>query len=462
MDNVITFGTDGFRAVIGENFTFENVKCIAQAIALYLKDKNNDFSKPILIGYDTRFMAEKFASFCADVLADNGLNVLLSNSFLPTPVLAFAAKEMNTQGAIMFTASHNPPEYLGMKFIPEYAGPATSDITDKILQNLNKPIKDSSKGKVELFCPKNIYFNHIEKIINFEKLIKLNKNICFDALFGTSQGYFDEILENHSINLKKIHCYRDALFGGNMPEPKEKYLSELKEFVKNTDSCVGFSNDGDADRFAVIDENGEFVTPNEIMAILLIHLIKNKKMTGNLVKTVAGSMMLDIIAKKLNIDVIETAVGFKHVGQAMRENNVILGGEESGGLSIKGHIPEKDGILANLLILEAIAYSNKTLAELRKDLKLLCNTNFINKRFDLKLDEKTISGAKDKLLNYSDRMICDKKIINISKKDGIKFYLENAWILIRFSGTEPLLRIYFEAEDENFINKGFETIKAML
>ena len=197
------------------------------------------------------------------------------------------------------------------------------------------------------------------------------------------------------------------------------------------------------------------------MAILLIHLIKNKKMTGCLVKTVAGSMLLDKIAENLNIDVIETAVGFKHVGQAMRENEVILGGEESGGLSIKGHIPEKDGILANLLILETIAYSNKTLVELRKELHSFCDKNFINKRFDLKLDEKTINDAKAKLLNFSGNMIYGKKIVKTSKKDGIKFYFDEAWILIRFSGTEPLLRIYFEAEDEDFINRGFEEIKNM-
>ena len=462
MNNGITFGTDGFRAIIGENFTFENVKNITQAIALYVRNKNNNSSKPVLVGFDTRFMAEKFAVFCADILAECGLNVLLANSFLPTPVLAFAAKKMNTQGAIMFTASHNPPEYLGMKFIPEYAGPATSDITDKILENLDKQIPELSKGNIELFSPKNIYFEHLEKIIDFEKIRKMDKNICFDALYGTAQGYFDYILEKHSLNPQKIHCYRDALFGGNMPEPKEKYLSELKTMVKKTDLSVGFSNDGDADRYAVIDENGEFVSPNEIMAILLIHLINNKKMAGSLVKTVAGSMLLDKVAEKLNIDVIETPVGFKHVGQAMRENNVIIGGEESGGLSIKGHIPEKDGILANLLVLEAIAYSNKTLSELRNELNLYCDKKYINRRFDLKLDEETIKSAKEKLLNFSDRTICGKEIVKLSKKDGIKFYLDNAWILIRFSGTEPLLRIYFEAEDEDFINNGFEKIKEIL
>ncbi|MCQ2957572.1 MAG: phosphoglucomutase/phosphomannomutase family protein [Candidatus Gastranaerophilales bacterium] len=459
----IKFGTDGYRAIIGEKFTFENVELIVKSISCYAK-KHYGIEKPLLVGYDTRFMADKFASFAADLLKTLGHKVLLSESYIPTPALAFCAKEYNSAGALMFTASHNPPEYCGIKYIPDYAGPATSDITNELIENLGLEQGDVKEGTLTLFNAKKDYFAHLNTIIDFEKIKTLKTTICFDPLYATANGWFDEILKEHNLDVKIIHNWRDPLFGGCMPEPKDKYLGEFKFLVLENHPAVGFSNDGDADRYAIIDENGYFVTPNEVMAILLNHLLKYKNAKGSLVKTVAGSLMLDKIAEHYGIDVIETAVGFKHVGEAMRNNQTVIGGEESGGLSIGSHIPEKDGILANLLMLEAVAYSGKTIVELRNEISEIINAKYINKRFDLKLTEEEKSKSMDLFLNNPPEEFYGKKIKNICKKDGVKFYLEggNDWILIRFSGTEPLLRIYFESLDAGFIDSAYNEIRSLI
>ncbi|MDD3593010.1 MAG: phosphoglucomutase/phosphomannomutase family protein [Candidatus Gastranaerophilales bacterium] len=461
MPHNIKFGTDGFRAIIAEDFTFKNVELITKSIAIYIKNRYGA-DKPVLIGYDTRFMADKFAKFSAEILQSLGYKVLLSNAFLPTPAIAYCAKHLCSAGAIMFTASHNPPEYCGIKYIPDYAGPATNAITDEIVANIGiEPQPSGKKHEIQTFCAKDYYFAALEELIDFDKIKTLKTKIIFDPLYATAQGYFDTILNKNGIEVTTIHNWTDPLYGGHMPEPKEQYLGELKQLVLSNQNAVGFSNDGDADRYGVFDENGEYVTPNEVMTILLNHLIKYKKAKGKLIKTVAGSLMLDKTAEIYNIEVIETAVGFKHVGEAMRENPTIIGGEESGGLSIGVHIPEKDGILANLLVLEAMAYAQKPLFELKKEIKELIKTNYINKRYDLKLSEEQKQKMLDLFLNTPPTSFAGKAVTKTCKKDGVKFYMDdnNSWILIRFSGTEPLLRIYFESPDENFIEQAFNEIK---
>ena len=448
----IKFGTDGWRAVVGVDFTAENVEIVTKAIAKYVYD-NFGIHKKIIIGYDPRNMAREFSGQCANILAELGFKVLYSKKVVPTPIIAFNAKHMDAC-AIMFTASHNPPEYLGIKFIPDYAGPATSDITDEIVANLDYGFERKITGTVEEVNFENAYFEHIRKLIDFDKIRQLNKNIIFDGLYSATIGYFDKLLCEADIKFNAIRMMHDINFGGGMPEPKPKFMSDLIELVKKTPNAIGFANDGDGDRFGVINENGEYVTPNEIIAILMLHLKKNKNLNGSLVKTVGASFMLDKVAEKYGIEVIETAVGFKHVGEAMRKHNPIIGGEESGGLSIQGHIPEKDGILANLLVLEAMAYENKTLVELQRDLENLAGCKFYNDRVDLKLEtreeiEKIIEKFK------TTDTFADMRVLRKDFKDGVKLYLEDntSWILVRPSGTEPLLRIYFESDSLEKIEK---------
>lgn len=444
----IKFGTDGWRAVVGKDFNDENVNLVINAIAKLILD-NFGIDKKVIIGYDPRNKADEYALKAAEILCNLGFNVELSEKFLPTPVLAFYARILNA-GAIMFTASHNPSEYLGIKYIPDYAGPATSDITSQIVKNINKPISSLRQGSItkrEFF---EEYFEHLDELIDFNIIKKSNINIVFDALYSAANGYFDRILDKKGIKYEILHNYRDINFGGGLPEPKPKYLKELTEKVKEKPFSIGLSNDGDADRYGIINEHGQYVTPNEVMGMLLIHLVKNKKVSGKYVKTVGASLMHDILAMKLGIGLIETPVGFKHVGQAMRENDVIIAGEESGGLSIKGHIPEKDGLLANLLVLEMVAKEQKPLFELQEYLHRFIGTTFINDRIDIKLDSK--DEITDILNKFSSDMQLHELlgITSIGRKDGIKLYLNDhkSWILVRPSGTEPLLRIYIETDSD--------------
>lgn len=444
MKSEIKFGTDGWRAITDEVFTDENVKIAVLAIGKYIFETFGA-DKTVIIGYDPRRKADFFAKSTAEQLKNLGFNVLISDRVIPTPVLAFQAKERNAC-ALMFTASHNPPEYLGLKFIPDYAGPATKEITDKITENLGAEFEPfSTNGSITTvdFAPE--YFSHLETIINFKKIQSSAPKFIFDGLYSATIGYFDKILENHDINFETLHMHHDPNFGGAMPEPKPQYLGELIEKIRTTKGVIGFANDGDGDRFGVINENGNYVTPNEIIGILLLHLKKNKKYQGALVKTVGASLMLNILAEKLGIELIETAVGFKHVGEAMRKFNPIIAGEESGGLSIQNHIPEKDGILANLLILEAMAYENKTLVELQEELKTLIGKEFINDRVDKRLDNlDEIKPFLEKLKTLTH--LGDAKIVKTDLTDGVKLFFADgeSWILARPSGTEPLLRIYFE------------------
>ncbi len=477
MSNSIKFGTDGWRAVVGKDFNEENVSIVSRAIGKYVFD-NYGIYKTIIVGYDPRNMAKEFSTQCAKILQDIGFKVLYSDKVLPTPVLAYNAKLLDAC-AVMFTASHNPPEYLGIKFIPDYAGPATSEITDEIVSNFGKDISSNIKGKIIITDFSNAYFRRIKEIIDFSKIKDSANNfhILFDGLYSSSIGFFDKLLSDNNIKYDCIHMYHDTNFGGGMPEPKPQYMGEAIDYViqRNQEAersrrqaikgnelaplpsaspafFVAFANDGDADRFGVIDENGDYVTPNEIIAILLTHLKKNKNYSGCLVKTVGASLMLDIVAQKLGVEVVETPVGFKHVGEAMRKYNPIIAGEESGGLSIQGHIPEKDGILANLLILEAMAYENKTLVQLRKDLADFVGCSFINTRVDKKLENiEEIKPTIEKFSSLDE--IAGMKIIRKDYKDGVKLYLEDekSWVLVRPSGTEPLLRIYMESDSSEKI-----------
>ena len=448
----IKFGTDGWRAIVGKDFNAENVETVIKAIGKYVYEKFGA-EKKILIGYDPRNKAEEFSKQAAEILSGLGFEVLYSDKIIPTPVLAFNAKFLDAC-AVMFTASHNPPEYLGIKFIPDYAGPATSDITDELVANLGKSPDKFAQGRVIEYNFSPAYFEHIKSLIDFTAIRKIKSKIIFDGLYAASIGYFDKILKEENIPFEAIHMYHDVNFGGGMPEPKPKYLQELIAKVKEYDNAVGFANDGDSDRFGVINEKGEYVSPNEIIAILLMHLKTHKNFKGGLVKTVGASLLLNKTAEKLEVDVIETAVGFKHVGDAMRKFNPIIGGEESGGLSIQGHIPEKDGILANLLILEAMAYADKPLFEMQKDLYDFVGCYFYNDRIDKHLNNTDeIKPVLDEF--RSKKTMGEFKVKSIDTKDGVKLYFDDdtSWILVRPSGTEPLLRIYFESDSLEKIEK---------
>lgn len=434
----IKFGTDGFRGIIAKEFTFETVERIIKALSLYLKQE-----KTIIVGYDPRFLASDFAGFCAELLKQYGFKVILSSKVVPTPIVAYCAKYYpDSIGAIMLTASHNPKEYQGIKFIPNYGGPATKAITDEILTYLDKDITPKEGGRITTLDLEEEYFSSLEKIIDFDIIKKNQPKIIYDGLYSSSVGYFDKLLKTHGIEFISYNLFHSSDFGGGLPEPKPKFMHNTKK------GYITVANDGDADRYGVIDEEGSWVSPNIIMALLLKYLSKKGK-KGAVIKTVGVSNIVDVTASKLGIKAITTPVGFKWLSEQMRIQETILAGEDSGGLSIGGHVPEKDGLLANLLIIEMLASENKTLVELQKELFEFTNCKFFVDRVDVKLEnDKQASVLEEKFSKFD-------KISNLEIKekltiDGLKVLLDDklSSLLIRKSGTEPLLRFYIESDNK--------------
>lgn len=468
--NKIVFGTDGWRGLTARDFTFDNVNLVAKAIGLYVRDTYRN--KPVVIGYDTRFLAYEFAMEVSNVLNSMGFNTLISKEPVPTPTIAFAAMKYDTAGAVMLTASHNPPEYSGIKYIPDYAGPATPDITDEIVSNVQlyqdgslKFKEAPEKGKAEFFEPKKDYFECLTNLLDMKKLKESKLKVAYDPLYATGIGYVDGFLKEYTkCEVKTIHDNRDPLFGGGMPEPAEKYLGDLKELIIKDGYDLGLANDGDSDRFGVMDENGRFYTPNQVISLLLRHLVKNKGLKGSVVRTIATTHLLDKLAKHYDVKIIETPVGFKYVGAQMRETDVIIGGEESGGLSILGHIPEKDGVLADLLIVEMMEYEKKPLSKIWDDLINEIGYSPSNKRLDLHLNDEDKKYVMSLFKNQTPQELAGLKLTGIKTIDGVKMTFEdtNSWVVVRASGTEPIIRVYIETDSAEKLAK-FETdIKALL
>ena len=458
MNTKIKFGTDGFRGILGKEFTIETVTKIVNAIAEYLGQGT------VIIGYDPRQDADKYAKCAANILADFGFDVILSSKVVPTPVVAYMAKTTkNCAGALMFTASHNPPEYLGIKFIPNYGGPATNEITkeiENIIELKHHKFEKSDKTADGSVIKKDFsvdYFEILEDLIDFDAIKNNPPKIIYDALFSASLGYFDEILKRNNIDFEIYNNKYDPNFGGFLPEPKEEFMHNKKE------GFITFANDGDADRYGVIDEKGNYVSPNIVLAMLLKYLKETKKYNGCMVKTVGVSQLVDVVAEKLNVEVIETPVGFKYLGEAMRMNKTILAGEDSGGLSTGDYISEKDGIYANLLILEMVSKLNKPLYQLKEEILEFAGVHFVQDRVDVKLSD---DSKKEEIINEIKFLenFANQKVVKKSEIDGVKLYLEDekTKILIRKSGTEPLLRFYIETDSNSKLNSIKEFIKGYI
>lgn len=451
----IKFGTDGWRSIIAEDFTFDNVRVVAQAIADYI----NGTPKPgegIVVGYDNRFLSEKFAEAVAEVLTGNDIPVYVPERAVPTPVAAFSIRHLNARGAVMLTASHNPPEYHGIKFIPEFAGPALPEETEMIEANANVVL---ASGKIKTMRKKQAenknlwqtvnplpeYTSHLLGLVDGEQIKKKKLKVVVDPLYGAGIGYMENVLRELKCQTESIHNYRDPLFGGSMPDPAEYNLSELKEKVLSTGADLGIALDGDADRFAIIDSNGKFFTPNELLSLLLDHLIMNRNQKGLVARTCATTHMLDKVAQFHGLPVEETKVGFKYIGQKLMDDNALLGGEESGGMSIKGHVPEKDGILGACLVVELITASGAALSDVQQQLfkrygKLVSN------RLDIEIAPEEKERVLDELHNFDPGQLDSERIVEKISIDGTKLVAaDGSWVLIRPSGTEPIFRVYAEA-----------------
>lgn len=445
----IRFGTSGWRAIIADEFTFEKVRAVTEAICSYLKDNFSEDQRTLIVGHDSRFMGEKFSEVAAEIAKAKGFRVLLCNHPTPTPTISHAIRDQKAVGALNFTASHNPPEYQGIKFSTSDGAPALPEITKQIEANIENAVtlENADGGSIEEFDARQAYLDDLKTKIRFDVIAEAKGTYAYDALWGTGRGYLNKVLTDLGLEVETIHDWRDVTFGGQAPEPGEEHLDELREAVKSKNLTLGVSTDGDGDRFGVIDSNGEFIQPNDLVAILSDYLAESRGWTEGLARSVATSGLIDKVAEKRGLKLHETPVGFKFIGELINKDEIILGGEESAGLSIKGHFPEKDGILACLLAIEAVAARGKSLTEQLEEL-----TNEVgrlySKRIGVKLTDEVQKSLKEKLAQEPTG-IEGRKIERINRLDGVKFIFDDgSWMLMRPSGTEPLVRIYAETENK--------------
>ena len=459
----IRFGTSGWRAVIADEFTFENVRKVVNAICSYLKTQEGSEGGTIIVGHDSRFMGEKFSEFAAELMARKGFHVLFCTGPTPTPTISHAIRSRSALGALNFTASHNPPEYQGIKFSTGDGAPALPEITRAIEELIRSDAEAEAKtgGSVEAFDPKEAYFADLRTKVRFEAIKAAGGRYAYDALWGTGRGYLNTLIADLGLEIETINDHRDVLFGGRSPEPSEEKLFELRERVTTKGLTLGLSTDGDADRFGVIDADGTFITANKLIALLADYLIESRGWKLGLARSVATSHLIDRVAELHGVELHETPVGFKFIGELINEDAIVLGGEESAGLSIRGHYPEKDGILACLLAAEAVAERKASLGEQLTELYKKTG-RLESERIGVKLNEEIAAKLKTKLAEDPTE-IAGRKIRSVNRMDGVKFLFENGyWMLMRPSGTEPMVRIYAESESREELNELLEAGKSYL
>jgi phosphoglucomutase len=458
MTSVIKFGTSGWRGLIARDFTFENVRLATQGIALYLKaERAREGSamqgrKPVVIlGHDTRFLGREFSLAAAEVLTNAGLTPLLCERDAPTPVISYAIRDRKAIGGINMTASHNPAEWQGLKFSTSNGAPATPEVTRQIEGNVAELLSQNWGMKpavVGTFACKTIdpqpaYFKQLKKLIDFAAIRKAKLRVAVELMYGTGRGYLDTLLKEAGARVTAFNDEPNPLFGGHHPEPNAEGMAEASRLVRSGKAQIGLGLDGDADRFGIVDQDGTWLTPNQILALALYHLKKNRGWTGAVVRTVPTSHQVDAVAELLGVKVHETPVGFKYIGALMETEPIIVGGEESGGLSVRGHVPEKDGILACLLMAELVATERKSLGKILRELEKKTGA-FHTDRLNVKVRDKEALLAK---LGSGLTSIGSFPVEKFINTDGFKFLLPNReWVAFRASGTEPLIRCYIEAK----------------
>jgi phosphoglucomutase len=465
MTSAIKFGTSGWRGLIARDFTFASVRLAAQGIALYLNDELARTGSPIagrkpvvIIGHDTRFLGREFSLAVAEVLANAGLTPLLCERDAPTPVISYTIRDRKAIGGINMTASHNPAEWQGLKFSTSNGAPATPEVTQQIearvndLLSQNWSIKSAVVGtfQCKTIDPRPAYFKQIKKLIDFRAIRKAKLKLAIELMYGTGRGYLDTLLEGAGARVTVFHNEINPLFGGHHPEPNAEGMAEVSKLVRSGKAQLGLGLDGDADRFGIVDRDGTWLTPNQVLALALYHLKKNRKWTGAVVRTVPTSHQVDAVAELLGVKVHETPVGFKYIGALMESEPIIVGGEESGGLSVKGHVPEKDGILACLLMAELVATEKKSPGRILKDLEKKTGA-FNTDRLNVKVRDKEALLAK---LGSGLTSIGSFPVEKFINTDGYKFLLPNReWVAFRASGTEPLIRCYIEAKSASQLKR---------
>jgi phosphomannomutase len=446
----IKFGTDGWRGVIADDFTFANIAKVALATANFYK-RHKKIKNGIVIGYDSRFLSREFAEKVAEVLGNRGIKVILSDKISSTPMVSLLTKKLNAAGGVVITASHNPARYNGFKIKGDFGGPAFPETIEKVEKELKKVIKLDVKSKksfqellekgiIRKIDFTSVYIEDIKSKINVDLIKSAGIRIAYDAMHGAGQGVMDQILPL----TVSIRGSFNPSFGGSHPEPLPQHTPGLIEAVVKNSCDIGIATDGDADRIGAFDEKGTFVDSHRIFALLLKYFIEEKKMTGEVAKSFSVSQIIDAMCKKYGLVLHETPVGFKYLCRLMVDRDILIAAEESGGLGVKGHLPERDGTYIGLLLCEIMAIRKKKLSELVNELMAEFGWHYFN-RYDARLTEK----EKNRIMAFykkGPKQIGGFSIQRIETKDGFKLFVENGWILVRASGTEPLIRFYAEAE----------------
>jgi phosphomannomutase len=473
----IHFGTDGWRAVISDTFTYSNLRMVAQAIADAVASDDWDKSgnggqapdpRKIVVGFDTRFLSDRYAIEVARVLSANGFTVLLSQSDAPTPAISYAVKNNNAVAAVMITASHNAPRYNGVKLKAAFGGSALPEQSRRVEiyindneqrargPNLMEYEKAREMGLIQKFNPLPAYFDHLRNLIDTDVISNERLRVVVDSMYGSGRGVMKAFLKGTSCEVFEIRGEMNPGFGGVHPEPIEKHLGPLASAISSGMGNFGVCTDGDADRIGAMDERGNFVDPHKIMALSLKYLVEKRGLSGAVVRTVSTTRMIDRLAKRYGLTLYETPVGFNHIADYMMSEDVLIGGEESGGISFKGHIPEGDGTAMGLLLIEMVAAEKKSLHEMVNELLADVGPAFYE-RSDLRLSRPVAKAEMaDLLTKQAPAEIGGEKVTEVSTRDGVKYILaDDSWLLIRPSGTEPVLRVYAEGRTQ-------EMVKALL
>jgi phosphoglucomutase len=457
MPTQIKFGTSGWRAVMAEDFTFANVRRAVTGIARYVASQKPQGAR-VIVGRDPRFLGETFCSMAAEILSAHGITPLVASEPAPTPALSYAVIHNKADGVINFTASHNPPEYNGIKFSTPDGVPALPEVTRKIEAEIvaadGNPAQESSLGslKPQSLDPKPDYLTRLRETVDLNAVRKAGLKVVFDPMFGAARGYSDELLRAAGVQVATVHDSRDVLFGGHAPEPDDHLLETLREKMRETGAQIGVATDGDADRFGIVDADGSFLQPNYIIALLFDYLVESRGWKNGVAKSVATTNLINALARKHGVELYETPVGFKYIGELIMQDKIAIGGEESAGLSIRHHVPEKDGVLAGLLCCEAVANRGKSLREQLQDISNQVGS-FFPQRENFRLTPEVKTKFTEKLKSDPHEFL-GHKVTEAVRKDGLKLVLnDGSWVCYRLSGTEPVVRVYSEARSEEGLEK---------
>jgi phosphoglucomutase len=461
MSSAIRFGTSGWRAIVADEFTVANIRLAVAGIAAYVKTQPEPHR--VLVGRDPRFLGESFVAEAASVLSAAGVTPIVIPDAAPTPAIAYAVRQLKTSGAINFTASHNPPEYNGIKFSTHDGAPALPDVTKQIEAAI--AAIESSGAEVPKVAPpasgyeqadvKPAFLTRLAELVDLKAIAKSGIKVVYDPFWGAGRGYSSELLRSAGVSVETVHDFRDVLFGGHAPEPDDHLLGDARRKMKEIGAAIGIATDGDADRFGIVDADGTFIQPNYIVALLFDYLVETRGWRNGVAKSVATTNLINALADYHKVPLYETPVGFKYIGELIIADKIAIGGEESAGLTIRGHVPEKDGIIAGLLVAEMVANRGKSLGVQLRELFARVGSFYpVRENFRLTPEVKAAFTQK---LKADPTELSGRKVTSVVRTDGLKLILDDgSWVCYRLSGTEPVVRAYTEARNE----KDMESLKA--